>query len=60
MGTIFALIAFFSDSTWGIIAGTIRNWLANERKRLVAMRVTGGVVMIILGLFTLWTAIRHH
>ena len=60
MGTIFAVIAFFSDSTWGIIAGTIRNWLANERKRLVAMRVTGGVVMIILGLFTLWTAIRHH
>ena len=60
MGAIFAFIAFFSDSTWGIIAGTIRNWLANETKRLVTMRVVGGVVMILLGLFTLWTAVRTH
>ncbi|MEN9735348.1 MAG: hypothetical protein RL129_58 [Actinomycetota bacterium] len=60
MGAIFAFIAFFSDSTWGVIAGTIRNWLANETKRLVTMRVVGGVVMILLGLFTLWTAVRTH
>lgn len=59
MGSIFAFIAFFSDSTWGIIAGTIRNWLANETKRLVAMRIIGGVVMILLGIFTLWTAVRN-
>jgi threonine/homoserine/homoserine lactone efflux protein len=60
MGAIFALIAFLSDSTWGVIAGTIRNWLATETKRLVRMRVVGGCVMILLGLFTLWTAIRHN
>ena len=60
MGAIFALIAFISDSTWGVIAGTIRNWLATETKRLVRMRVVGGCVMILLGLFTLWTAIRHN
>ena len=59
MGAIFAFIAFFSDSTWGVIAGTIRTWLATETKRLVTMRVIGGCVMILLGLFTLWTAIRH-
>ena len=58
MGAIFAVLAFFSDGGWGILAGTIRNWLATEMHRLVKMRVTGGTVMIILGLFTLGSAIR--
>lgn len=58
MGAIFAVIALFSDGTWGILAGTIRNWLATELKRLVLMRMTGGIVMIILGLLTLLSAIR--
>jgi threonine/homoserine/homoserine lactone efflux protein len=58
MGAIFALLAFFSDGGWGILAGTIRNWLATEMRRLVKMRITGGTVMIILGLFTLASAIR--
>jgi threonine/homoserine/homoserine lactone efflux protein len=58
MGAIFAVIALFSDGTWGILAGTIRNWLATEIKRLVFMRMTGGIVMIILGLLTLLSAIR--
>ncbi len=58
MGAIFAVLAFFSDGGWGILAGTIRNWLATEMRRLVKMRVTGGTVMIILGLFTLGSAIR--
>jgi threonine/homoserine/homoserine lactone efflux protein len=58
MGAIFAVIALFSDGTWGILAGTIRNWLATEIKRLVLMRMTGGIVMIILGLLTLLSAIR--
>ena len=60
MGSIFAVIAFFSDSSWGIIAGTIRNWLSTERKRLVVMRIIGGAVMILLGIFTLWTAVRNR
>ena len=58
MGAIFAVLAFFSDGGWGILAGTIRNWLATEMRRLVKMRITGGTVMIILGLFTLGSAIR--
>ena len=58
MGAIFAFLAFFSDVSWGLIAGTIRNWLATEIKRLVLMRMVGGIVMIILGLFTLLSAIR--
>ena len=58
MGAIFAVFAFFSDGGWGILAGTIRNWLATEMRRLVIMRMAGGSVMIILGLFTLISAIR--
>ena len=58
MGAIFALLALFFDSGWGVLAGTIRNWLATELKRLVLMRMTVGVVMIILGLLTLLSAIR--
>jgi threonine/homoserine/homoserine lactone efflux protein len=58
MGAIFAVFAFFSDGGWGILAGTIRNWLATEMRRLVIMRMAGGTVMIILGLFTLISAIR--
>jgi threonine/homoserine/homoserine lactone efflux protein len=57
MGIIFAAIAFLCDSGWGILAGTIRNWLATEMKRLVRMRVTGGAVMIILGTFTIFSAL---
>jgi len=58
MGAIFAFLALFSDGTWGILAGTIRNWLATDIKRLVRMRMTGGIVMIVLGFFTLLSAIR--
>ena len=60
MGAIFAFLGFFSDGGWGILAGTIRNWLATELKRLVLMRMTGGVVMVILGLLTLLSAIRSR
>lgn len=60
MGAIFALLALFSDGSWGILAGTIRNWLATDIKRLVRMRMTGGTVMIVLGIFTLISAIRHQ
>jgi len=58
MGAIFGIFAFFSDGGWGILAGTIRNWLATEMIRLVRMRMAGGIVMIVLGLFTLISAIR--
>ena len=57
MGAIFAALAFFSDGSWGILAGTLRNWLATEIKRLVVLRRIGGSVMIILGLFTIINAI---
>jgi threonine/homoserine/homoserine lactone efflux protein len=57
MGATFSVIAFCGDSTFGLIAGTIRQWMANSPARLVFMRRFGGIVMIALGLFTLASAI---
>ncbi|MBU6243184.1 MAG: LysE family transporter, partial [Acidobacteria bacterium] len=56
MGVTFSILAFFSDSTWGLIAGTIRESLSTKPARLVKMRKFGGLVMICLGLFTISTA----
>ena len=53
LGAIFALLAFVCDGTWGILAGTARNWLATNIKRIVLLRSIGGVVMMILGLLVL-------
>jgi threonine/homoserine/homoserine lactone efflux protein len=58
LGTIFAIIAFFSDSGWGLLAGTFREWLAHDVKRLIRLRATGGVIMIALGLFTILNSFR--
>ena len=53
LGIIFCLIAFLSDSTYGLLAGTAREWLSTDLKRLIFMRRFGGSVMIGLGLFTI-------
>ena len=53
MGATFALLAFLGDGTWGILAGTVRSAMANTPSRIVLMRRVGGIVMILLGLFTL-------
>ncbi len=57
MGATFALLALFFDGMWGLIAGTVRQWLATTPKRLVALRIIGGCVMALLGLFTISTAL---
>lgn len=57
MGATFSVLAFFSDGTWGLIAGTVREWMANSPERLVIMRRIGGMVMITLGIFTLISAL---
>lgn len=53
MGATFSVLAFFSDGSWGLIAGTVREWMATSPSRLVTMRRIGGAVMITLGVFTL-------
>jgi len=57
LGAIFAILAFLSDGTWGILAGTARQWLAKDPQRLEKLRATGGSIMIILGLAVLTAAI---
>jgi len=57
LGAIFSILAFFSDGTWGLLAGTAREWLATDPKRLERLRATGGTIMIILGLSVLIAAI---
>jgi threonine/homoserine/homoserine lactone efflux protein len=57
LGAIFATIALISDGSYGLLAGTVRSWLAGDVKRLIYMRRFGGVVMIGLGLFTIFSAL---
>ena len=57
LGAVFSILAFVSDVTWGLLAGTARQWLATDAKRLEKLRATGGIVMIILGISVLISAI---
>ena len=57
LGAIFSILAFVSDGTWGLLAGTARQWLATDPKRLEKLRATGGTIMIILGISVLISAI---
>lgn len=57
LGAIFAAIAMISDGSYGLLAGTVRSWLAGDVKRLIFMRRFGGLVMIGLGVFTIFSAL---
>ena len=57
LGANFAAIAMISDGSYGLLAGTVRSWLAGDVKRLIFMRRFGGVVMIGLGVFTIFSAL---
>jgi threonine/homoserine/homoserine lactone efflux protein len=49
LGAIAVGIAVVSDSTWGMLAGTARSWLARSPRRLEALGGVGGLTMIGLG-----------
>jgi threonine/homoserine/homoserine lactone efflux protein len=57
LGAIFAGLAFISDGSWGLLAGTARAWLAKDSSRLEKLRATGGSIMIALGISVLVLAI---
>jgi threonine/homoserine/homoserine lactone efflux protein len=57
LGAIFSILAFFSDGTWGLLAGTARAWLATDSTRLEKLRAGGGTIMILLGISVLYLAI---
>ncbi len=56
-GGIFSVMAFLSDSTWGMIAGTAREWLSDSPHRLVVLRTVGACVMMALGVIIMVSAI---
>lgn len=58
LGALFSILAFISDGSWGVLAGTARAWLASDEKRLENLRSTGGIVMITLGLLVIASAAR--
>ena len=49
LGALFSVLAFISDGSWGLLAGTARAWLSGEATRLEKLRATGGAIMILLG-----------
>lgn len=49
LGALFSVLAFISDGSWGLLAGTARAWLSGEAIRLEKLRATGGTIMILLG-----------
>lgn len=56
-GALFSVMAFCSDGTWGVIAGTAREWLSGSTARLVTLRTIGACVMMTLGLIILISAL---
>lgn len=49
LGLIFVVIALLSDSVWGLVAGTARQWFAHSPRRLARLGGAGGLTMIGLG-----------
>lgn len=56
-GGVFSVMAFCSDGTWGIVAGTAREWLSGSPKRLVVLRMIGATVMTCLGVLIIVSAV---
>lgn len=49
LGLICVLIALISDASWGLLAGTARNWFARSPRRLSWIGGASGLVMVGLG-----------
>lgn len=54
LGTIFALLGAVSDSVWALAAGTARSWFSRSPQRLSTLSASGGVLMIGLGIGSLF------
>ncbi len=49
LGAIFAAIAVVCDSTWALVAGTARSWMARSPRRMATVGGAGGLVLIGIG-----------
>jgi threonine/homoserine/homoserine lactone efflux protein len=54
LGGVFLAMALVSDSGWALIAGVARDWFAKSPRRISTLGATGGVVMIGLGVGSLF------
>lgn len=59
LGTLFIVIALLTDSVWALVAGVARDWFARSPRRIETLGATGGVVMIGLGVGSLFVGNRH-
>ncbi len=56
---IFFVIAVISDSTWGLVAGTARHWLASTPTRIEKITGVGGIIILVLGLSVIYSAFNR-
>lgn len=54
LGAVFIAIALVSDGAWALLAGSARDWFARSPRRISTLGATGGVVMIGLGVGSLF------
>jgi threonine/homoserine/homoserine lactone efflux protein len=58
LGALMAGIALLSDSTYAVVAGRVRAWLASSPRRMEALGGTGGLAMIAIGATLAFTGRR--
>jgi threonine/homoserine/homoserine lactone efflux protein len=54
LGTVFVAIALVTDSVWALVAGVARDWFASSPRRISTLGATGGVMMIGIGVGSLF------
>ncbi|MCU1580192.1 MAG: LysE family translocator [Rhodoglobus sp.] len=54
LGTLFVAIALITDSVWALAAGAARDWFASSPRRISTLGATGGVMMIGIGVGSLF------
>ncbi len=50
LGFMAVAIALVSDTVWAVVSGSVRAWISRSPRSLAALRGTGGLVMLGLGL----------
>ena len=60
LGLLFAVMAVASDTVWALAAGRARQWFARKPKRLDHLGVTGGTMMVGLGVGLATTGNSAH
>ncbi len=59
LGALFIAIALLTDSVWALMAGVARDWFARSPRRIETLGATGGVVMVGLGVGSLFVGTKH-